>query len=424
MQIVCSPIRFHRVVLPVFLVLLLLLAPGTLARRAGTSTAIPATMDADLPAMLLYPDDFNIDAMVGSGGYLLNNPAYADFLAPQDGNDVTLIAKALDEAEFHGAAVMVASVPSTTDREGVEVQAGNLVAEYEDLAGAENGYDLAVDAARKATSEDIAIEGVGDQSTLVRTQYRSLNPVGEVVQHDIVVQVDRFVGTVGITWYDDAMADELPPDEIVGLAETLVDRILDAGDNDATTALTLVRLDGIPGGTIDWYQEQFDIRDGDVIHMMGDDPEVLGSLFAFWHDSSIDEIYRVSMVFAGPSGTYPTFASRAFDIGRSRAAERWVHDAATFFIEGGSPDGYNDFSEPDQVPGFDVDVTAVTYAWASEATGMRVWFAVDGVVYSMEADGPNGINEEVFFGLVEMQIECAEDGRYCEPIPAPADLYR
>lgn len=416
-------LSLSQVFMPLFLVLGLALPPGASAQH--TSRTLPVLIETDIPSMLLSVDDFGIDGMMGNTGFVMGAEGYAEFLAPSNTGDVSDLAGELDGAGLHGGAVMLYALVSPTDAGLNDISAGSLVAEYEDVDGAETGFDLAVATARGADTEDVDIPQVGDKSALIRKEQHTLNPPRELVQLDLIIQVDRYVGAVGIAWFDDARSREFDADEMVALAEELHGRIEAGAEGDYSgTALTVLRMDGIDGGTVDWYQEQFDIRDGDYVTMASDEPGYMEPVVEFWEESRIDEIYRVTTTFVLPEGEYATYTARAYDLGRSRTADRWVDDAAAFFRDEDPPGGYTDFGEAQLLSGFDVDVVAVTYAWEQEATGMRIWFPVDGVVYSLEADGPNGIDEDVFFELIDMQIECAENDGYCEPIPVPEDLYR
>lgn len=413
--------RYWTVVFTV-ITLAILQSPTLFALQAGGDAWLPEAMEADLPAIALTTTDIGIDGMVATESTLMSLERYAEEFADANNEGPAIVAEALSDAGFLAHYTTSSALISVEDEGPYDIEATSSVTQYEDEEGASDGFDLIT--STDAWSEVIDEPEVGDQSVLARIEVEESRSDQEHVRVDLAFQKDVYVGVLTMVWYGQSMDEELDADDVTSLAEVMADRMELAADGDLPDlSRHILRLESGRDLEFGSQEERYDVRDEAFVLSVYDNPEVMEGVAQFWRDSNISDVYRTASVFVAPDGSQLVFVSRAYDLGRSRAAREWIGESTTFFIEQDTPGGYEDIGDVEELDGFETDVVGVTYTWNGISDGMRVWFRVDSVVYSLEADGPNGIDEDVFFELIETQISCAEDEGYCEPVRIPEDLF-
>lgn len=410
-----------RKIVVAMLIAVLLLGPhgGSMAQRSGDGR-YQVTRHYDLPAMALFPQDYGVEGMRYFAGHILDSDEYADYLAGESGGDPDSYVSRLEDGGFTGAYRLTSTTLSgETD---LTVKADGWVIQFNSADDAAMGFELVQEA--HPDGEAVDAPETGDQSILLVND-TARNTGNDSLRMDYIIRVGNFVGVASMTWSGDSVGEAFGADEMADVAKVLETRMEDGISRDtAGLSVSVLRPAESRDYSVNTYDEGYLEIDGEYVRTIWYS-QILQDVADFWDEQGIEAVYWSASELTSPDsdGSEIIYVVRAYRLEDEDRADSFLSESMSYF---GSVEGtYSGIEEIGPLPELGHNAQGVAYeynAGTSAATeGYRVWFVVDGLVYSVEADAPEGVDLERYLEVVEAQIGCAETN-YCAPMEFPADL--
>jgi hypothetical protein len=248
----------------------------------------------------------------------------------------------------------------------------------------------------------------------------------EYVTLDFTFRSGNLVAGVGLTWFDGAPSEPVNARQMARAAETLLEQIQSVADAGEPNLFGMVlRMDGTEAVSMDYAAESYGALKGEVIPRYGDAEDYLATLTEIHEDAEIQGEYTSEMYFVG-SGETAAYVARVYSFDDRLDARSFVDAALQDFIDNPLENAYTSQEEVTELPEFTGAIAGASYTFPIaedvESEGYRIWFQVDSYVVSLEMDSTAGIEPDLLFELIPIQVDCIESGSWCEPIAAPDAL--
>ncbi len=165
--------------------------------------SFPSSLTYDLPAMTLRAEELPAVGLVAADGRLLRPIEEAATFAPLLGAEQDALLRDMRDSGWKARYVSEALRASTTNPDQYGTVGWSSITEYEDAAGAKQGFTL-LDESGGEGVEVLQAQSVGEASRITRyagtaEDGRSFSRIRYTFLHEALV------GSVAVYWYDEAM---------------------------------------------------------------------------------------------------------------------------------------------------------------------------------------------------------------------------
>jgi hypothetical protein len=397
---------------------------STVAAQPEEGEAVSTGVTLDLPAMTLDAEDFPVEGLLAEYGRIDSIDHVAEVLAGTTGDSIDDSRDYLESIGWLGRYFSPFSISMGPDDSLAAVVAISLVTEYEDEAGAEEGFDLPP--VEDGEPEEIDAPEVGDESRLIQIEDGQSTTGQRYTSLNLTFRLDNLVGSVVIFFYEDSGYEPVSVEAMADSAETLIDRIETALDGDTTPNLSLqiVRPDRDP--SIAWFDrhEVYIARDGELIPRVNLTDDLFDGTTEFNESTGVidDYLYESYFVEYDDSDAITLDASYLVHV-TTFESERDAADYPEAVIEDYAPEFnyYQDVEILETSPASVGEINGFSYRLDVGEDriirGYRLFLQVGTTVISIEVDGNHEIELNDVIMLLEAQASCAEDSSMCDPLP-------
>lgn len=398
-------------------------SPGASPVASPVGDLVPDTAP-DLAAMMLRSNDLE-EGYGLSQGALWGLDVEVSNIAESLGRNPEDLREELTDAGWQLRYLAYFGVPDEADTTFITEGTTSYVTLYEDAAGAELGFAVTEDEGETEDIEDVAdAPELGDESELTRitgTDEATGNPFTSL---DYAFRVDNLIAGVSVT---DFSGEEPNQDEVIALAELVLERIETVLDGDAPELFgRLLRLEPGQVATTQYATEYYLLIDGDYLRFYNEPEDAVTQRSDFLGENEVEATYQYEGYFLPTNVTDPNQSlaviTRLYSFADEEAAAAFVDTAAQDLVD--DPIDYENVERLDDVPDFaGADggaASGVSYDFPiSEevaASGFRYWVQTGSTVVSVQADRVDGLSEDAVVDLVQTQLACITQDTLCEPV--------
>jgi hypothetical protein len=350
---------------------------------------------------------------------------YAEVLAGKTGHPFDDIRNHLAEIGWLGRYVSPLSIDLEDDPSIPAVVAASHVTEYEDEAGAGQGFELEV--VEVGESELVDAPEIADESKLTQTILDGGSDGRTSIALNYSFRSGNLIGSVVIFFFEGSGIDPLEPEEMASTAEKLLQRMNIVLEDEMPDLFRMV-LRPEPDPAVAWNNqyEYTPVVDGEFIGRYNIDPaleeeyqvfvDANGVLAEYSYDAYFEVLDRddEAIIDGGYFTTITLFgsASDASAYGQANVdnlMDNPDEDAPMVLLD-------------DELEGHD-GVVGYSYVIASDlgndVSGYSLYASIRDVGLNITLDGLEGVELEDALMLLEFQVDCVTAGPdvACEPIP-------
>jgi hypothetical protein len=405
--------------------LLCLTSVGPVSAQDPDGYAVPTGVTVNLPAMTLEPEEFPVEGLNLEYGRLNGIDMYAMALANKLEAPIDEIREQLEEIGWLGRYNSPLSIDLESDPSLPAVVAASHVTEYEDEAGAAEGFELPeVDL---GVAEEIDAPELGDESRLSRITLDAGPDGRNYTSMHYTFRTGNLIGEVVIFVFEDSGIEPSTPEEMAESAKTLLDRMNAVLEDDSPDLFRMV-LRPAPDPALLWNDqyEFLQVVDGEFIGRFNITPgeveeyqeftEVNGVVTEYVYEAYFQELDSDDEVLVD-GGYYATVSLLENEGDAANYGQASVDDWVA------NPDDYLSV-EPleDELEGYD-GIVGNTFEFESElgnvVSGYSLYASVGNIAVSVALYDMDGVELDAALMLLEFQVDCVTAGpeSTCEPQP-------
>jgi hypothetical protein len=393
---------------------------GMLDRQGGGDNEPVERLD--LSAMMLTPWDLAEEGLDGYGlswgGTDTADEEFANLIAGESSPDDVL--ETLEDAGLVQSRWVLMDLPSEDDPAYAARRVAVFVDEYTGTEGLSDVMEIYLDFGNDIEETE---DTIGDESFI--TTYTDVDPdTGvDVTAMVLAFRYENQIAQVNVSDYVTQLPDAEPAvDEIVALAERLLDRI-ETVREDGSTGIEHLMLRLESDGELIYYNADFYTRlDDELLPRFGQDDDLLEEIEDAEQSLGMTDAYRLVQTVGNTGERYIQYGSQIRLFDNEDGAAEWVDSAEDWMAMFGSAEL--------EVIDTDLDLgdAAAVVSYQSENDlgtfyTIAIFVQVDDTGTLVQVTYPEELPElDVVAELAEMQVACIEDGECPTESPVPDSL--